>query len=394
MSSFTIVHAADLHLDRAFTESGLRQRAAERRRSLLDALIRITELARERAAGALCIAGDLYEHEHVTADTEQTLVRRFKEFGRPVLLLPGNHDPFLPGSLYERASWPDNVHVFTEPEPRQCELAPDLVVWGIAYTGRELRPEALRGFRVPSDGRRHLLLLHASLRGEGMPFKGDALPLNIAELEATGAEFAMLGHYHGGFVAAGGRACYPGSPEPLSWGETGTHAACVLRIEAGGPRPELVPVNSFSVEHAVLDLTGAASADEVEQALRARIERALAEFVAERPEARLALRVELTGEVAPSCELDAGLLARSCGEQLAELAVENRTLPAFDLEAIAKERTTRGRFVAKLLERAERQPAERERAMAAARAGLRAIEKRGQLLDLSAPDANEGTGAG
>ena len=158
-----LIHASDLHLDRAFRDGGLRLGAAKRRHDLVDALAQILDLAREHDAMALCIAGDLYEHEHVTADTEATLVSKFRELDRPVLLLPGNHDPYLPGSVYQRADWPENVHVFTSSEPEPYEIDGDTVVWGVAYTGRELREETLLSFRAPKDGRQHLLLLHASL---------------------------------------------------------------------------------------------------------------------------------------------------------------------------------------------------------------------------------------
>ena len=32
-----------------------------------------------------------------------------------VFIAPGNHDPFMPGSLYRTTEWPANVHIFSSP---------------------------------------------------------------------------------------------------------------------------------------------------------------------------------------------------------------------------------------------------------------------------------------
>jgi DNA repair protein SbcD/Mre11 len=364
----TLLHTADLHLDRAFVDRGLRTTARRRRQALGDAFQRILALARD--ADALLVAGDLYEHEHVTGDTQNMLVAAFGELGRPVLLLPGNHDPHVPGSLYERAPWPANVHVFRRPEPEPYELGEDVVVWGIAHAGRELRPEVVRRFRAPRDGRTHLLLLHATLLGA--LGQSDQCPVTAGELAATGVHFALLGHHHAGRIV--GNACYPGSPEPLTWGERGVHAVNVLRVDGPQVQAELRPVNRLSFEELRLDVAGADSASAVEERARAAL--------APRRDENRALRLVLCGELAPACPVRVGELEERLCEGFADLLVVDSTTPAFDLARIAQEPTVRGRFVAKLLERREREPEEAARLLAAAHAGLRAFEGRSELVDV------------
>ena len=369
-SELVLLHAADLHLDRAFTERGLRGSASARRLALRDALARIAQLARE--ADVLCLAGDLYEHEHVSADTEAALVTTFASVPCRVLLLPGNHDPHLPGSVYARARWSPNVHVFREARPEPVPVAPGVVVWGIAHTTRELDADVVRRFRAPADGQVHLLLLHAALAEAPGAGDGGLCTLTSRELEATGVAFALLGHHHAGRIS--GRACYPGSPEPLTWGERGVHAVDRLRLVAGVPQPELVAVNRLSFEEIDVVVTGAASSLDVETRVR--------EALAPRADDGRSLRVTLRGEVAPACEISSGELARRCGDGFGELLVEDRTRPAYDLAQIARERTVRGRFVAGLLRRAEAEPERAERLTAAAHAGLRALDGRRELLDV------------
>ena len=65
-----IAHLADVHLDRPFV--ALPAAAAETRRDeLFDAFGRCLTLARERGADLITIGGDLWEEEHVRADTRK-----------------------------------------------------------------------------------------------------------------------------------------------------------------------------------------------------------------------------------------------------------------------------------------------------------------------------------
>jgi DNA repair exonuclease SbcCD nuclease subunit len=200
------------------------------------------------------------------------------------------------------------------------------------------------------------------------------LPLTEDELANTGADFVMLGHYHGGVVR--GNACYPGSVEPLTWAETGTHAVNVLTVSTTAVEAKLQPINRLFFEEVRLDVTGATSSIDVEERIEVRIRPA--------ESAGLTLRVVLEGEVDRATEVNAAQIAERCRQGFADVIVEDRTVPAYELEQIAEEQTVRGRFVAILLERARSNPNEAAEALAAARAGLRALDGRGDLVDLGA----------
>src|SRR5690242_13750426 len=106
-----LLHLADIHLDRAFPTAppGVGER---RRGELRDGFARALEIGAERGVDAICIAGDVYEHETVREDTAAFLRDRLAAAGVPVLVAPGNHDPYVPGSVWQRTAWPANVHVF------------------------------------------------------------------------------------------------------------------------------------------------------------------------------------------------------------------------------------------------------------------------------------------
>ena len=103
-----ILHFADLHLDRSFAGLSVApSEAAKRREELRAALRRIVDLALELDVDALTIGGDLYEHERAGPDTANFLAGEFERLApKRVLIAPGNHDPYIPDSLYWRLDWP------------------------------------------------------------------------------------------------------------------------------------------------------------------------------------------------------------------------------------------------------------------------------------------------
>jgi exonuclease SbcD len=370
MTPYRILHCADLHLDRAFVERDLAHSAAARRQALRDTFLRIVE--RARTCDALVVAGDLYEHEHVTGDTANMLVHAFETLDCRVLLLPGNHDPHLPGSVYERTRWPANVHVFRRSEPEAVELSDELVLWGIAYTGRELDPAVVRPLRLPRDGRRHLLVLHAAVSAAFATSDAGHCPLTPAELDATGADSVLLGHFHRG--AIDGIACYPGSPEPLTAGERGMHAVQILELDETGIHRALEPIARLSFEELELDVSGASSAAE--------LERRLAAEITPRRDPGRTLTVTVVGEIDPVCEVRTAELGRRLGEGFATLAIRDETQPAIDLEELAEQPTVEGRFALRMLSCAADEPARSDLYLDAARAGLRALAGQREPVDV------------
>ena len=358
-----LLHIADIHLDRVFHRAESRPAAVRRRGELRDALTRALALAMERKVDAVCIAGDVYEHEYVSEDTISFLHDVFAAAGVPVLVTPGHHDPYLPGSAWQRTEWPANVHLFARDKLEPYRLGDGVTVWGAAFTARNCDASAVARFRAPDDGDTHLLLLHAALTGEQWAEEADYRPVTRAQLQATGVAYAMLGHFHDG--RGDGFLCYPGSPEPLDWGErSGAHGASIVAVAGGTVTAEPIPVARRRYVERTVSVAGASGS--------AQVEVAVATAAAEEPGA--SLRVVLTGEIEPGCEIDAHSISERCGAGLTELAIVDRTVPAYDLNALAREGSVRGRFVARLLHSGDPDAHE------AILAGLRALDGRAEVI--------------
>jgi DNA repair exonuclease SbcCD nuclease subunit len=335
---YTIVHCADVHLETTFPEL---RGGAQRRAALADALERIVDAALQRKADALTVGGDLYEAERAGPQTARFICEQFARFGGPVFVAPGNHDPYSPSAVLSVADLPPNVRVFSEAAWLAVPLRDDLTLYGFAHTPAEPgRPFA--GMRFERSGVR-LTLVHGSDEERCPPNKRATAPFTAAEVDASGATLLLTGHYHGGYVVARPNGqpvlAYPGSPEPIKFGERGSHGALAVRVD--GTRVSVEPLELARTRLLEIDCDVADAASE--PAVLAMVERALAGCGP-----RDYVRLRLCGQPLAGTRVDRTLIAERFGDALGALDVRDETT-AYDYETIAREPTVRGRAVSDLL---------------------------------------------
>jgi DNA repair exonuclease SbcCD nuclease subunit len=333
------VHCSDVHLETTFPDT---RGGARRRGALADAFARIVDEALARDADVLTVGGDLYESERAGPQTVRFLFEQFARFGRPVFLAPGNHDPYAPGSLLARDDLPANVRIFNETAWRAFPLAPNVTLWGFGHSPAEPgRPFANAKF--DRDGVQ-LALVHGSDEERCPPKKRATAPFTTAEIATSGASLALVGHYHGGYVGTHeGRpiVAYPGSPEPIKFGENDVHGALHVTIgDAGDIAIEPIAIARTRALELRCDLHGI----ETDRAALAALRETLSGCGADDY-----VRVRLAGSVAPGTRIDPIALADEAGGALGSLEILDETT-AYDYESIAREPTVRGHVVRDLLD--------------------------------------------
>lgn len=354
---------ADLHLDTAFANLG--DAGRRRRDNIRSTLTRIFETAAAEGVDAILCGGDLFEQERSGQDTLRFLERTFASVEVPVLVAPGNHDWFGPASLYARGEWSPNVHVFEEARLTPFELADGLTLWGAAHRAPAGTPGFLEGFAAPDSGV-HLGLFHGAALGgiaaedrdhAGRPKAGHA-PFRSEAIAESGLHFAFVGHYHRARDES--TFLYPGTPDPLSFGEPGNEGLVIAEVgNDGRVVVTRVAVATSHVADVDLDVTGLA--DTTALATRAR-----ELLVALQGSVRLTVR----GELDPALELDLAALG-TLGSHLDALVVAPGVLvPAYDLSALAEEQSIRGEFVRRVHEAGLDEAESREVLLV----GLRALE--------------------
>lgn len=254
---YRILHFADLHLDASFASAGMTPSVARQRRGdLRTALKRLINKTKELGVSAITIGGDLYEYERVSSDTINFLKAQFESIAPiPVIIAPGNHDPYLPGSPYRQIEWSSNVFVFSTPELSPHELSSEITLWGAAHDSPSFRVNLFERFKVPRSGIQ-IILLHASDTTRVPAGKDAHCPFTPKQIAQSGAKFSLFGHYHKALLEPTHKPLYsyPGSPEPLGFDEEGTHYALLAEVVDERVSAELIPVNAVEYRKVDIDI--------------------------------------------------------------------------------------------------------------------------------------------
>jgi DNA repair exonuclease SbcCD nuclease subunit len=405
MAVARFLQVSDLHLGRPFGWLAT-ERRAERRSDQRRALERVVKEAIERGAHAILIPGDLFDLEGVDAETMAFALHAFRVTGcPPVLIAPGNHDPWSetsynwsPRLLKARgATWPDHVHVFTTPHwsVKTLESLPGVRFWGRCFTSNGMsteRPLAAAGMRqlgAPAASGFDLALFHGSREGQCPPGQVITAPFTDAEAQATPFSYLAVGHYHAGSrLAASGekgakgdksggvKLAYAGSAVAIDTTELGAHGALEVRVEYGFRQPfveiEFVELDRRKVYDVTCDIGGASSAEQIDR----RVQKTLDEAgVTENDIATLRLKGRLVKGVRYSGP------GPDVRQRAFHLKLDLRTVrPDYDLEAYMMKgpTTTEERFACALLQRLveERDPDKRAAIESAIYYGLDAFRLR------------------
>ncbi|MCY4110744.1 MAG: DNA repair exonuclease [Chloroflexi bacterium] len=255
-----IVHAADIHLDTPYRrhDEAVRARLRDAGR---EAFVRLIDLALERRADALLIAGDLFDNDLLTLATERVLVdelTRATSAGLTVVYATGNHDPGRANYRAMGIDWPkERFHLVASRQPRQIaiEREGEVVGWVVAaghQTPREDRDLAAAFPRAPGL-EPAVGFLHAHVVGAASVDQHHSYaPTSLASLDPSYAYWA-LGHIHQRQeVRDYPPVHYSGNVQGRHFGEDGAKGALVVTLELGvAPEIEfhaLAPVRWESLE--------------------------------------------------------------------------------------------------------------------------------------------------
>jgi len=99
-----IVHSSDLHLgtDDSFSD-----------KDRLEVLPKVLAAAAEANADIVLLAGDSFDNHRQPINLLERATEMLRDYAKPVVILPGNHDPLTPDSVYRRGGLGliDNVSI-------------------------------------------------------------------------------------------------------------------------------------------------------------------------------------------------------------------------------------------------------------------------------------------
>jgi DNA repair exonuclease SbcCD nuclease subunit len=250
--SVRILHTGDwqLGMTRHFLDADAQARFTAAR---IDAIRRIGDVARREGCAAIVVAGDVFETNLVERRVVVRALQAMSDTALPVLLLPGNHDPLDPTSIYRSPTFitnrPHNVVVLDGVAPHP--LAPGVEIVGAPW--RSKRPtvdpcsEALAS--LTPDGTVRVLVGHGAADTLA-PDVHDPAHIEVAALvdalDEGRVHYVALGDRHSWTeVTADGRVAYAGAPEPTAFDEVDPGKALVVDVSAEGVTSTPVAVGTW-----------------------------------------------------------------------------------------------------------------------------------------------------
>ena len=237
MSSFSFIHAADLHLDSPFSALGQENPdlASHLRSSTYEAFEHIISLGIEKQVDFLLVAGDVYDGEERSLRAQvkfRDSLKRLDEAGIRSFIVHGNHDPLDVWS--SSLDWPPGVCLFgdslkTVSVKRDNEIL--TYIQGISYPKRDEKRNLSRLFRRTGP-EFHIGLLHANV-GSDTGHEPYA-PCSIEDLRRPEMDYWALGHVHTKKIVSPEGPCilYPGNTQGRNIRETGEKGCYLVRIDA------------------------------------------------------------------------------------------------------------------------------------------------------------------
>ena len=258
------IHTADwqLGMTRHFLSDEAQARFSGAR---IDAVRHIGELAEREGCGFVVVCGDVFESNQVG---RQVVVRALNAMAATpqvtFYLLPGNHDPLDPSTVYRAPTFrehrPPNVVVLENSEP--VEVAPgfELVAapWFNKHPLADLVAGACEG--LEPTGVVRIVAGHGALD----TFSPD--PNHPALISVTGLEerlaagmihYVALGDRHSTTeVGKSERIWYAGAPEPTAYTETDPGNVLVVELDASEVRVRVETVGVWWFVRRDWELTG------------------------------------------------------------------------------------------------------------------------------------------
>jgi DNA repair exonuclease SbcCD nuclease subunit len=208
-AEIVIVHSSDLHLGTDDSFSNIDRLAA---------LPKVLKTAADLNADVVLLAGDSFDNHRQPEQLLERAAQILRDYAKPVVVLPGNHDPLTPDSVYRRGGLANipNVSILGLNVDETITFSGlDLGIWGKAHIDyTDMSPLANPAERAT---RWHIAAAHGhyvDAARDPNRLIGSWL-IHREELQATDADYIALGHWNQATQVGDetANAYYSGSPE-------------------------------------------------------------------------------------------------------------------------------------------------------------------------------------
>lgn len=238
----TFIHTADLHLGLKFNNKRFSIKEREKRRiELWKTFDKIVEIAYRERIKYLFISGDLVEEDYCKFGDIKRIASRLAEIKETrVIITTGNHDPYDDNSMYNFAEWSENVYFirnFDKLEKLDFE-DDNICIYSLSWNKKEQDKERDDIYKTSVDKNKiNILLLHCDVLDK----KSNYFPVDKMIIKNM-FDYCALGHIHK-YTEVEKNIVYPGTPEPLDFGETGAHGIIKGILNKNNIIKEFIPIS-------------------------------------------------------------------------------------------------------------------------------------------------------
>lgn len=257
------VHIADMHFDSPFTLLSSRADLGEIRRvDQRKAFKKVIEYIKENKVPYLFIAGDLYEQEYIRQSTIEFINNLFLEIPETTIFItPGNHDPYLSNSYYNKYNWSKNVKIFNS-EIEKIELQ-EFNLYGYGFSDYYCINSEIENIKLDNTEKINILLTHGSLDG-GYSDDKNYNTMSSKKLKDIGFDYIALGHIHKCNISKENKnIIYPGSTISMGFDELGEHGMIVGDISKNNLQLEFIKLDEKEFKEINIDISETSTLEEL-----------------------------------------------------------------------------------------------------------------------------------
>lgn len=227
----------------------------------LQAAQRVVEAATSHNVDFIIVAGDTFEDNAVDRVLVQKVADNLGSFSKPVYIISGNHDPLVPGSVWNHASWKShsNLHLLTEPKPLAVGGA---TLYPCPLFEKHSLKDPTHWINAKDDNSIAVGIAHGTVEGVSQGELDYPIARNAAA--RAGLDYLGLGHWHS-FTSYESdsvvRMAYSGTHETTKFGERDSGNVLLVEIAERGAVPKLTPIRTGGLSWKTIERQLAAAGD-------------------------------------------------------------------------------------------------------------------------------------
>jgi len=246
------LHTADWQIGMKASAYG--EAASRIRGERLSAAKRVIEVAQNHKVDFILVAGDIFEDNGVDRGLIQRVVDTLNIFNGPVFIIPGNHDPLVPGSVWEHPAWKSASNVLILREDKPIGI-PGGFLYPCPIRERHSGRNPLAWIAAEKSQFIRVGLAHGTVEGIRQDEPDYPIPRDAAK--TAGLDYLALGHWHSSATYAGSdqavHMAYSGTHETTKFGERDSGNVLIVEISAADAPPSITPVRTAGISWIMLE---------------------------------------------------------------------------------------------------------------------------------------------